>query len=107
MWVVAGRGLGKGTERAARWGRRTALGTGFLFRAGEEDAHTLRGARRGEGKPGAACQSGSLEQRDAGLQGGSVEGERDGEGERGERTLLEPPCAGTSASTRFGSREGD
>jgi hypothetical protein len=33
-------------------------------------------------------------------------GRTQGMGER-ERTHLEPPCAGTSASARFGSRVGD
>jgi hypothetical protein len=38
---------------------------------------------------------------------GASRGREDGEGERRERTHLEPPCAGTSASARFGSGEGD
>ena len=109
---------GKGSHTGSRWrrrtarqgdregahrGRRTTLDMGVSVRAGEEDARTLRGARGGEGKLGAARRSGATQ----GCREGASRGREVGEGERRERTHLEPPCARTLASALSGSREGD
>jgi hypothetical protein len=70
IWAAAGRGL-------------------VRTRQGSIARHQW--ARHGEGKPGAACRSGATR----GCREGASRGREDGEGERSERTHLEPPCAGS------------